>query len=495
MTDRRSSAGGALKHNVLGMREITFAGIGHIAPAVALISTLPVIAAHAGAAMPLSMLLTLIVCFMIANTVAEFSRFMPSTGGYYSFTTRGLGAKAGYVTTWSYLAYDFFGLTIIVGYLGYVVSGFIQSGTGVSIPWWIMATLGFVVVWVLSHYGVKFSTRTSAILGSLELLIMLSLMITFLVSPGHGSSYTAPLLPTSAPHALDGIVGGMVFSVLALSGFEAPAPLAQEAKRPHTFVSRSIMLSLLAVGVFFVFGAYATSVGWGTGTLAAFASNANPFSVLVHRVWGPASWLLTFALMNGAVAGGVSVTNALSRVVLTMGQAGTMPKGLARVHPRHGTPTRAIAIFESSAIVIVLIVGAAYGPTTLIGFLGTICSLAVIVLYFLANIALSRYMYRERRPEARIWRHILIPVAANLLLLPVLYTTVHPVPPYPVNLAPYLLVAWLVLGALALWVLVARHPDALRKGAVSGVDELKLPGSATAERTSEEAQPGAAGSL
>ena len=74
--------------------------------------------------------------------------------------------------------------------------------------------------------------------------IMLALAITFLVHPGPGSSYVAPLQPSNAPHGFGGVLAGMVFSVLALSGFEAPAPLAQETRRPGRFIGAAVMLSL-----------------------------------------------------------------------------------------------------------------------------------------------------------------------------------------------------------------------------------------------------------
>ena len=34
----------------------------------------------------------------------------------------------------------------------------------------------------------------------------------------------------------------MVFSILALSGFEAPAPLAQEARLPAKFIGQAVRL-------------------------------------------------------------------------------------------------------------------------------------------------------------------------------------------------------------------------------------------------------------
>jgi amino acid transporter len=45
--------------------------------------------------MPISFLLTTIVCLFIGNTVSQFSKYMPSSGGYYSFATRGLGSQNG----------------------------------------------------------------------------------------------------------------------------------------------------------------------------------------------------------------------------------------------------------------------------------------------------------------------------------------------------------------------------------------------------------------
>ena len=54
----------------------------------------------------------------------------------------------------------------------------------------------------------------------------------------------------------------MLFSILALSGFEAPAPLAEETRQPHQFIARAIFTSLAIVGLFYVFMAYTSAVGW-----------------------------------------------------------------------------------------------------------------------------------------------------------------------------------------------------------------------------------------
>ena len=328
---------------MLDLPQVVFQGITHIAPSINIVFTFPIIALKAGPAMPISFLLTTIVCYFIGNTVSQFSKYMPSSGGYYSFATRGLGDRSGFMTTWSYLIYDIIGPAGAIGFLGYLLSTTIQDAFSVDIPWWIFALATFAIVWVLTHFGIKLSMRTTILFGAIELLIMLALAITFLVNPGPGSSYTAPLQPSLAPHGWGGVLAGMVFSVLALSGFEAPAPLAQETRKPGRFIGRAVMVSLFAIGGFYIFTSYASAIGWGTGNMAAFASNANPYYVLGHALWGAGWWFVVFAIINSAIGVGLACTNAASRVMYTMGQAGTLPARFGRINPKYHTPTFAIA--------------------------------------------------------------------------------------------------------------------------------------------------------
>jgi amino acid transporter len=455
----------SLRRNVLGLPQVVFQGITHIAPSINVVFTFPVIALKAGPDMPISFLLTTIVCVFIANTVSQFSRYLPSSGGYYSFATRGLGARSGFMTTWSYLIYDIIGPAGAIGFLGYLSSTTIQQATGTNVPWWIFALATFAIVWGLTHFGIRLSMRTTALFGGIEILIMLALAFTFLAHPGPGTSYTAPLMPHNSPNHYQGILAGMVFSVLALSGFEAPAPLAQETKRAGSFISRAVMLSLLLIGAFYIFTSYASAIGWGTGNMAAFASNANPYYQLGHTLWGAGWWFIFIALINSAIGCGLACTNAASRVAYTMGQAGTLPARFGKIHPVHRTPTFAIAVQQSIGIVAILIVGLALAPGDIFSFLGTITTLAVIVLYIMANFALTAYIRREHRDDYSIWKHLVLPGIGTLALLPVLWTTVYPYPAWPVNLTPYIFIAVLLVGAGYMIWLERRRPGALQRGA------------------------------
>lgn len=460
-----ASQGHELQHNALGLGALIYQGITHISPATSVIFLLPLIALKAGTVMDISMLLSMIACFFIASTVAEFSRFMPSSGGYYSFVTRGLGNRAGFLATVSYLAYDVLGSAATLGFIGYIAGQFLIAELNVNIPWWILALCAFAIVLTLTLRGVRISLRTTMILGSLELLIMLALGITFLVHPGAHSSFTAPLNINLAPGGFQGVIAGMVFSILALSGFEAPAPLAQEANRPATFIRRAVLLSLFVVGIFYIFMAYASAVGWGTGNMPAFASNAAPYTELATRLWGPVSWLVFFAVCNSAIAVGMACTNAATQVLYTMGQAGTAPAAFGRVHHRFRTPHFAILTDIGLGVVAVMVIGILFGGDNVFGFGGTIATLGVIVLYFMANLALISYMKRERPQDFRPVIHLVFPIIGSLALLPALFTTVWPIPAYPDDLCFYVFAAWILAGVGALIWLSMRKPEALKRGA------------------------------
>ncbi len=470
-----------LRRNSLGLAELVFQGVTHIAPATNVVFTFPIIALKAGPDMPLSFLLSTMVCFLIGNTVAQFSRYLPSSGGYYSFATCGLGARSGFMATWSYLIYEILGTAGCTGFLGYLLSDMLRTQFNVNIPWWVIVLATAALIWALTHHGIQLSARITALLGGLELLIMLALAIAFLIHPGPGSSYLAPLKPSSSPHHFGGILAGMVFSMLALSGFEAPAPLAQEARLPSKFIGQAIMLSLGSIGLFFILTSYASAIGWGTGDMAAFAADSNPYYVLGKRLWGAGWWFVVLALINSAVGVGLACTNSGSRVMYTMGRAGTLPAPFGRIHPSHLTPTFAIAFFQLSGIAAILLVGFLLQPDTIFGFLETITTLAVIVLYAMANLALTRYMRREHPDKFTVWEHVVAPWIATLALVPVLFVTIWPEPGWPYNLTPYLFLAALAAGFGYMQWRESRNPGALSRGAAMLI-HARAPGAETEPR-------------
>ncbi len=56
---------------------------------------------------------------------------------------------------------------------------------------------------------------------------------------------------------------GMIFCLLAFVGFEAVAPLGEEAREPRQTIPRAVIWSAVLVGLFYVFNYYAATVYFG----------------------------------------------------------------------------------------------------------------------------------------------------------------------------------------------------------------------------------------
>jgi amino acid transporter len=148
-----------------------------------------------------------------------------------------------------------------------------------------------------------------------------------------------------------------------------------------------------------------------------------------------------------------------------MGRAGTLSASFGRIHPEHLTPAFAIGAAQIIGMISILLVGFLLRPDYIFNFLGTVATLAVIVIYIMANLALTQYMRREQRANFRVWLHVLVPCVATLVLIPVLYVTVYPLPPWPYNLTPYVFVILMIVGLAYMYWREWRNPGVLERGA------------------------------
>jgi amino acid transporter len=55
----------------------------------------------------------------------------------------------------------------------------------------------------------------------------------------------------------------MVFAILAFIGFEAAAPMGEEARKPRWTVPRAVIGSCFLIGLFYLFCSYAWVIGTG----------------------------------------------------------------------------------------------------------------------------------------------------------------------------------------------------------------------------------------
>ena len=93
-----SAQAARLQKNVLSLPNCIALSVALMGPVLAVILNAPAAGPSTGAALPLAFLLALIVIIFVGNTVVQFARVLPSSGSFYTYTSRALGGGAGFFT-------------------------------------------------------------------------------------------------------------------------------------------------------------------------------------------------------------------------------------------------------------------------------------------------------------------------------------------------------------------------------------------------------------
>jgi amino acid transporter len=460
-----------LARDAIGLREVLFQSITHMAPAAAVAFSIPVGAAFAGGSLPLSVVLALVGCFFAALCIGQLAKHLPSAGAFYTYTARGLHPWVGFLVAWAYAIVEPFIAPLLYLILGVTVAGTLNAEFGWSADlWWIWAVLGAFIVFALGYFGIRVSARTGTLLGVFEIAVFAILAVWLIVDAGDansfdvfGTSFTSPDFEGAA-----GIIAGSVYSILAFIGFEAAAPLAEEAIDPRRTIGKAVIYSAVGIGAFYILTTYAASVFFGADNMVEFQAfnDGNPWDGMARVVWG-GGWIFVFlAIVNSAIANSNAGANAATRTWFAMGRIRILPSLLATVHPRYRSPSVAVIAQLIFALVAMLWLGFQYDPITAFSLMATLAVSVIVLIYILVNISCAAYYWRFRRSEFNWFLHGLVPLAGIVAFAPAWLTTLG-IPvfdfiaelPAPLSYAGPFVGIWLLLGIGYLLYLNARAPE------------------------------------
>lgn len=469
MAQEQSSSG--LARNALSLVHVIFQSASQMSPTGTVVSGLTAVAAYALGSMPLAIVLALVASFLGANTLIQFSKRISSAGGYYTWVARGAGPYAGAFTGWLYILYQGLNAPALVLFFGYVVRALLELGLGVTLAswtWWPFSMVAALFVWFIAYRGIKQSLVYSMIVGIIEIVVLIVLAILLIDKAGSHNTL-ATFTPRFSKTGWSGIGLGMIFGLFSFAGYGASATLGEEAKNPGRAISQAVMFSLAIIGLVLILVGYATSVAWGVGNMGSYASLPLPLLNLVHHAFSSSwllwFWVLTILIINSTITAIIAITNAQVRVLFALGRDQiVVQRSLGSTHPTYKTPNRAIHVQSIIGIVIMTAVGFWLGSFSGFLFLAELVTLSNLVIHIMANVSLTRYYHKLR--QFRIVIHGIIPALASIVFLFPIYFSIFPVPNFPDNIPPYLVVAWLLLGLVLLSRLFRRHPKRLQDAGI-----------------------------
>ena len=485
----------SLERDAIGLPEVLFQSITHMAPAVATALSIGAATSFAGGITPLAVLFAMIAVLFTAYSMSQLARHLPSAGGMFTYVRNGLGSFFGWLVAWGFALAEPLVMPLLLGGFGFYGAIFLSTYLGITFEfaWIALAILCGLAVWWLTYRGIGISTRAGIVLGVIEIVIFLLISTLLIVNADQNT------LNVFLPGA-DGVrpaFQGMIFCLLAFIGFEAAAPLGEETREPRRTIPRAVIWSAILIGLFYVFNYYAATVYFGPERMTEFYTfnDGDPWGFMAEEVLpGIGGLLIVFAILNSSLANANAGANAATRSLFAMGRVGLLPRMFAAIHPTNRTPVTAVHFQAISALIIAVVLGlilandpfptpegaSSFGGLNVYVFLGTMLGLLFVFMYICVNLACIGYFWRQRRDEFNFIKHLIVPVLGVVAMIPAGLAVIGgltipildiPLPPYG-NALQYtapIVGVWLLIGIVLYFVLRARDPEALnRMGDVYG---------------------------
>lgn len=475
-----------LQRNAIGLIEVLFQSITHMAPAVAVALSIGAATGFAGKLTPLAVVLAMVACLFTAYSIGQLAQHLPSAGGMYTYVARGLGPLFGWLLAWAFALAEPLVAPILLAafglYGGIFLTTYLHIGEGFTYLWVVLAVLCGLLLWWLIYSGVQLSTRTGVVLGAIEISIFVFISVLLIVKAGDKNTLDV-FIPGSK--GIQPAFQGMIFCLLAFIGFEASAPLGEEAREPRRTIPRAVIWSTVGVGAFYVLCYYAATVYFGVNRMGDFYTfnNGDPWGFLGTDVLGTLGGILVvFAIINSSLANANSGATAATRSLWSMARGGLLPKMFAAIHPRHRTPVNAVH-FQILVAIVVAVAGGLIlaadpypgsGPINIYVFIGTMLGLLFAGMYMAVNLAVIGFYWREKRDEFNVLKHLVVPLLGVLAMIPAMMSVIGglTIPFFDVNLPAYtnslrftapIVGAWMAIGIVIYFVLRATNRAALAK--------------------------------
>jgi amino acid transporter len=478
MTARGTSEPG-LRRNAVGLTGAVVMSAAVMGPAVSTFFNPQFSTPFSGQATPFVYLICLLAILVVASGIVEMARELPSAGAFYTYVTRGIGPRAGFITGGlMFVAYALLP-PAEVGLIGSYVQSTLRAELHVNVPWWLigMVPAGAMIFLVLG--GIRASLRTAIALFTIEvgIVVLLALIVV-----GHGGRHglsLQPLSPGASPHGFPGLTNGFVFAALSFVGFEAATTLGDEVRDPRRLVPRAILLSCAAVGLIYVFCIWAEVNGLGPAATDKLDGASTPWNDLAATYASWMKWPVIVASVSSMFAVMLNSSNGIVRILNTMGREGLLPKMFAVVDQKRLTPALAALATGTFAILSALVVGAIggglgdpLGGSNVYGYLGFVLTLGVLPVYALTNLAVARYFARAGR--FRVVRHGVLPLGAAALMVALLIGQIMEQTTAPYTWLPWAIAAWVaVVGLGAVWLGRARPERLKRAGSLLATAEAR----------------------
>jgi len=337
----------------------------------------------------------------------ELAARYPEAGGGYVYLREAYGPGVAFLYGWKCLLVMDPGITAA---LGAGLAGYLGYALGISGLWLKVIAIGSIVLLAgVNIIGLRVGAGLMQALTVLKIGALASIALLALVLGAGSWSHFTPFVaqhPGSDPLP-GGFAPALVGAFFAFGGWWEISKLAGETRDPGRTLPRALALGVAIVtGIYILTSAvflYLVPLERVTSG-ETFAAQAG--ELLFGRAGGQVfAWIVIVAVI-GSLLG---LLMALPRVYYAMARDGVFFKPMAALHPRFGTPARAIAI--QTALASILVASGTFNQI--------VAYFIFVTVLFVGLTVAGLFRIRRRSSDApyRTWGYPVTPIVFLLLVL------------------------------------------------------------------------------
>jgi amino acid transporter len=474
-----------LKEGALGYVSNVVIGVASTAPGYSLAATLGFIVAVAGVGVhaPAVLLVSFIPMLFVAAAYRYLNKADPDPGTSFAWVTRAMGPHLGWLNGWATVVAD----VIVMAALAQIAAKYSfllfdwDSAANSNTAQIIVAVAWILLMTWICYRGIELSARTQVGLLGAEVITLAVFAVVALVKVYADSPVDSitPQFSWFNPFELGwtSLVDGVLLGVFIYWGWDSGVAVNEESEDSAEGPGRAAVVSTVLLVIIYLVVATAAQAFGGTQQLIDNADDV--LSVLGTQVFGsPWDKVLIIAVLTSAAASTQTTILPTARTTLSMARKRAIPTRFAEVHPKYLTPKYSTLWMGAVSIIwTVLVMGLNPGQSVL-GDSITAIGFAITFYYGFTGIACIIYYRREITKSVR--NFFLVGVAPLLGGLMLFYIFVkafmdyskHEVDGETVNYAPPILgievpiaigIGSLLLGVVAMLLAMRVYPDFFKR--------------------------------
>lgn len=346
-----------LKKNALGLMSSVVIGVASTAPAYSLAVTLGLVVAVAGIGLrsPAIMIVSFFPMILIAASYYYLNKVDPDCGTTFSWVTRSIGPRTGWVTGWVMVAADIIVMASLAQITGTYFFLLFGLNTLANSLFWVtfVGVVFLILMSVVTAIGIEVSARVQWFLLGFEylMLVIFSVVALTKVYSSHPSGSIHPAISWFIPHmSLGALSGGVLLALFIYWGWDTAVSVNEETERKSVFPGIAAILSTLALVFIYVLATTAAQAFHGPTYLAN--NSGDILSPLGSAVLGSSlDKLLIAVVLTSATASTLTTILPGARTTLSMSAHRAIPGVWSRINPRFKTPVWGTAIYGVLSII------------------------------------------------------------------------------------------------------------------------------------------------